>query len=30
MSNKQANKNPGFYPIKGQKSDLCSRTRARN
>jgi hypothetical protein len=29
MSSKKANNNPGLCPIKGQKSGLCSQTRAR-
>jgi len=30
MSGKKANNNPGLYPVKGQKSGLCSRTGDRN
>jgi len=29
MSSMEANNNPGLCPIKGQKSCLCSQTRAR-
>ena len=29
MSSEKASNNSGFYPIKGQNSGLCSRTRAR-
>jgi hypothetical protein len=30
MSSKEANNNPGLCPIKGQKSGLCTCTRAQN
>jgi len=30
MYGKEAGNNPGMYPVKGQSSGLCSRTRTRN